>query len=546
MKSHATPAAWLLLVLSAVSAVAKADTAAYTPTLPAFHVTLVGHAALYGRGMNAALAVYDHYVYIGSRTDGSSICVAATGVPSHEGCMHPHPGILIVDAKDPSHPHVVGEIGRPEAGVVGMTTRELRVWPHQKLLMVMRFHCSPVLHACEKGTDERFPFDIAFFDLSAPLMPRFISRYLPTSKAGHPVKPHEMFLWIDPENGARALLYLSTPSIETDAGTPNVVVADISRVRQTKTVTEVAEGNWNGLYPGTHRPDYPYVAAKSQTCGPYDCNLYAHSMGVSVDGTRTYLAMEAGQFLVLNTERVAHDKTPGTVLSLNDDLISSPLQRPVWGQSPADPSAVPATCKHTCAAGHSAIKVPGRKLVLTTDEVYGTYSHPSSGCPWGWARLIDVADESHPKIVSEFQIEEDRQSFCDGYGKDARLEQFTSFSSHNPTVLPHLAVTTWHSGGLQIEDISDAAKPVRAGWFSPVPLDHVATEDPALGRGPSKVLFWSYPIIRDGLIYVVDVRNGLYILRYSGPRAEELRGVSFLEGNSNLGDAKRLERMAVH
>jgi uncharacterized repeat protein (TIGR01451 family) len=47
-------------------------------------------------------------------------------------------------------------------------------------------------------------------------------------------------------------------------------------------------------------------------------------------------------------------------------------------------------------------------------------------------------------------------------------------------------------------------------------------------------VMWSYPIIRDGLIYVVDIRNGLYILRYTGPGAEEVAAISFLEGNSNL------------
>jgi hypothetical protein len=51
---------------------------------------------------------------------------------------------------------------------------------------------------------------------------------------------------------------------------------------------------------------------------------------------------------------------------------------------------------------------------------------------------------------------------------------------------------------------------------------------------------WSYPIIRDGLIYVIDIRNGLYILRYTGPRAGDVASIRFLEGNSNLGDAVRL------
>jgi hypothetical protein len=64
--------------------------------------------------------------------------------------------------------------------------------------------------------------------------------------------------------------------------------------------------------------------------------------------------------------------------------------------------------------------------------------------------------------------------------------------------------------------------------------------DPALSRGPNKVVLWSYPVIHNGLIYVIDIRNGLYILRYTGPHADHVANIRFLEGNSNLGDALRL------
>ena len=510
------------------------------------HVELVGHEPLYNRGMNAAIALYDHYAYIGSRTDSSSTCVGATGLPSGADCPHPHAGILIVDINDPSKPSVVGEIGKPYAAKIGVTTRELRVWPSKKLLIVMDFRCSAVIHACAKGTDKDFPFDIAFFDLTDPVHPAYLSHYVPTSHAGVAVKPHEMFLWIDPRDADRALLFLSTPTTSADPALPNLIVADISHVRGGGAAREIGEGNWNQFFPGTHGPDYPFTAKNKETCGPYDCNLFVHSISVSVDGSRTYLSMEAGQFLILDSSSVAKEGPHAQVLSLNDDLLTRPQDRPVWDQTPVDPSAVPQNCKKACPNGHSAVKVPGRPLVLTTDEVYGTFTDPSAGCPWGWEHLIDVSDEAHPKIVGEYKIAQDAMSFCGSAGDDTRTQQFTSYSSHNPTVLRDLAIATWHSGGLQVSDISDASRPLQAGSFLPTPLEHVATEDPALGRGASKVIFWSYPIIRDGLIYLVDVRNGLYILRYTGPHADEVDDVKFLEGNSNLGDAARLESAGTH
>ncbi len=40
---------------------------------------------------------------------------------------------------------------------------------------------------------------------------------------------------------------------------------------------------------------------------------------------------------------------------------------------------------------------------------------------------------------------------------------------------------------------------------------------------------WSFPIIRNGLIYVVDIRNGLFVLRYQGPHPEAADQITFLE-----------------
>jgi hypothetical protein len=67
-------------------------------------------------------------------------------------------------------------------------------------------------------------------------------------------------------------------------------------------------------------------------------------------------------------------------------------------------------------------------------------------------------------------------------------------------------------------------------------------EDPRLSSDPDtgrheKVVMWSYPIIRDGLIYVIDLRNGLYVLKYRGDFQKEIDKITFLEGNSNQGYA---------
>jgi hypothetical protein len=123
-------------------------------------------------------------------------------------------------------------------------------------------------------------------------------------------------------------------------------------------------------------------------------------------------------------------------------------------------------------------------------------------------------------------------------------QERASYAAHNPTLTRNLAVVSWHSGGLQVIDIENPGRMEQAGWYSPTPLESVANEDPGLSMGTNKVVMWSFPIIKDGLIYVVDLRNGLYILEYTGPRAHEISGLSFLEGNSNLGDAVSIAKSA--
>src|SRR5260221_6513470 len=109
----------------------------------ASNFTLVGHDPLFNRGMNAALALYGHFVYVGNRTDGSATCNGGG-----TGCPHPHPGVLIVDVSNPASPQDVGEIGQPLEGKVGITSRELRVWSQQQLLLGMNLRCSSAIHVC--------------------------------------------------------------------------------------------------------------------------------------------------------------------------------------------------------------------------------------------------------------------------------------------------------------------------------------------------------------------------------------------------------------
>lgn len=445
---------------------------------PAFE--LVGHDPLLYRGMNAALAVHGDYAYVGSRTDGT----------------HPNAGVMIVDISEPSKPSVVGQIGPPNEGNPGETSREMRIWPQKEILIVLNLasNCSFLIHACSP-TQLTQKDNYRFYDISGDnaRAPKLIAEYRPT------VNPHEFFLWVDPKNGQRALLFQSTPG---GSAQKQMLVSDISDIAEGK-VTEL--GTWATVIPDP------------------ETDNRLHSLSLSTDGRRGYIAYLGGGFFVVDTSDFVEGASEPQV-----ELLTPLPNRTHWG----DPGA------------HSAVKLPGRDFALVTDEVYGRLGGvlADHGCPWGWTRLVDVRNVKKPKVVSEYKLAQNDPEFCKSANNDAVRNNFASYSAHNPTLTRNLAFITWHSGGLQALDISKPTKPAQAGEFLPTPLPAVVTEDPALSSGRDKVVMWSYPIIKDGLVYVVDVRNGLYVLKYKGRRSSEVDKIQFLEGNSNLADALKLDK----
>jgi LVIVD repeat len=276
--------------------------------------------------------------------------------------------------------------------------------------------------------------------------------------------PHEFFLWQDP-GGARTLLFVSMFS----GGGGDLQVLDVTD-------------------PGAPRLAGTWASPVG----------LLHSISLSADGRRAFLSMWTGGLLVGDVSQFTTGQT-------NPQLT---LLTPVGARLPAP------------AGGnvHSAVQVPGRDLLVVTDERY------PPACPYGPARLVDVSNPAQPRAVSALAAPENDPTTC-------RSSPVGTYTSHNPTLTADLALISWYSSGLQVFDISDPANPQRLVEFRPQ-ASQPGQRDPQLGA--TLPLTWSYPIVRDGLIYVADIDEGLYVLRYGGPHQEQLDQLAFAEGNSNL------------
>jgi hypothetical protein len=469
--------ACLLAAIAALTLVVPA-TAAAQPTAGA--LKQVGHEPLMNRGMNAAIAIHGNYAYIGSRTDGG-----------HEGM--PHGGVMVVDISDPAKPALLGP---PLDAKPGESSRELRVWKSQEILIVLNTNCGvgDLLHHCTQPSISNF----RFYDISGAnaRTPRQIYQLNADT--------HEFFLWQDPMNPDRALIFAgnaaSTCAIRGGSPSCPFAVWDISPLLEGKDPIT--------LFRGLH--GYSSGAL--------------HSLSISNDGTRAYFALLTGGFGVVDVSDFAAGRP-----SPQPRPITVDEGRPAW----PGPGA------------HSAIKFWNRNWAWVSDEVYGTATGPGHGCPWGWARIINIDDPQRPTVRADYRLAENHESTCADWNPP-----HTSYSAHNPTLTPKIAFSTWHSGGFQAVSIQRPTHPFQLAEFFPDPLDEVMLEDPRLSSDPDtgrneKVVMWSYPIIKDGLIYVVDLRNGLYVLKYTGAFEKEIDKITFLEGNSNQGFALCYEPVGI-
>jgi LVIVD repeat len=247
----------------------------------------IGHEPLLGRGMNAAIAVHGDYAYIGSRTDGG-----------HPGDADG--GIMVVDISDPSDPEL---LGMPFDAKAGESTRELRVWQSQDVLMVLNTNCGvgPTLHHCTQPSIS----NLRFYDISGrnATDPELLYQF--------DVDTHEFFLWEDPRDPERALIFAgnasSTCAIRGGAPSCPFSVWDISTVVDKQPPITL----YSGLYPYSRYPAAPEPVQKP-TGG-------LHSLTVSNDGRRAYYALLMGGFAIVDTTQFArarparsHGRSPTT------------------------------------------------------------------------------------------------------------------------------------------------------------------------------------------------------------------------------------------
>ena len=395
---------------------------------------------------------------------------------------------------------------------------------------------------------------------------------------------HEFFLWHDPVNPNRILAFVSmfnggglpdpnAPGLRipdaivlavTDEDTgellprPQFVAGFSLRDVGGPPINEVPDAT--GLFADGRFADFSDLENRSGRPGNFQArqNNMLHSLSVSNDGERVYVAGGNAGFYVLDSSGVARNRDADLAAGTADCRNRSTV---AWEAGVLDVSRlreIPGDCLHPVISDdpglaaylasdapdgakaarylvlltrsrldvhppfsslptgiHSAVFIPDRPARVRDNTAgrpaYVWLTDENSGCPLMHARIASIESETTPVLVGAFAIPDNRIDDCLSQANtepSGEPRRNVPQQNHNPTVFPNLVFNSWYGHGLRAIDISNP--------YTPREVGHALT----LPHGVTR----SYPVFKDGLIYWTDSDTGLHVARYTGPRSGELPG----------------------
>jgi hypothetical protein len=480
------------------------------------------------RSMNGGIAAAGDCVYVGSNIG-----------------MQPD---LVIDMADPTNPTLVGPVPGWIQGR-GNGIESLETVPDLNMLAVS-VRVSMSQNGIALGYDppgEDANVGMLVYDISDCRNPQLVGRW--TVPGGNEAHLHYMDLWRDPKQPNRVLA-----NVTFDSGTPDdgidIRIVDLTGCPTSCSPTQVAEWGLRAQMEIPPNLEIPYDG------GTFRPSTQTHDSTWSLDGTRMYLGQTHFGFMTLDTSALATNtpcdgtspRSPdgrGHCMSLLNPNLDYRL--PPFGNQ--------------VATVHGVVKIPGRPYV--------SLQHEGHSCPYGGIDFAYVGTQEgfaaggpgtglfrgdlFPRLVGTFGIPENNVDRCPKPGETPPATSSpdklgadllrTTKTVHNVLAFPHIEFATWYSGGLRAIDTTDINSPYEAGYFFNKPAPAVvwcqeqttvikSCDDPVIGPDgrptndpqllPPDVMARSYPIAMNGYIVYSDETMGLYVLKYTGPHADEV------------------------
>jgi hypothetical protein len=454
---------------------------------------------------------------------------------------------LILDMKDMTKPTVVGELpgipGQSMAGeaIEGVADLNLLVNTAQNSKNQYGDYKFPVSKADSTigaivydATDCRKPTIVAKIDVQN-------------------VRTHYMSMWRDIKKQDRVLMSISYSSTEDGV---DIRVWDLTGCPKTCNPKVVGEWGLNAQL------GVPQSIVTKYEGGQRTDGTTTHDHTFSMDGTRIHMAQNQYGYFQIDSSALASGQPCNAKAARSPDakghcLTTFPNFKPI------------VSFGVETASVHGVVSIPGKPYVVL--------HHEGGNCPYAGLTFAYIGsrdeynqvDKTTGEILSpttsvcpyradlfprrngSFAITENDISRCPKpgdtppattgatgmLGRDSLLERK---DVHNSIAFPNLLFATWYGGGLRAVDISNPFSPFELGFFFNKPPVEVRWCDDRSGAcadaevdaegtpirqkntTPPGIIARSYPITMNGYVVYSDSNSGLFVLKYTGPHAEEI------------------------
>ena len=223
-----------------------------------------------------------------------------------------------------------------------------------------------------------------------------------------------------------------------------------------------------------------------------------HGMRLSADGNRLYIADLSRGLVILDVSEVQARKP---------DAKAKLISRLEWPEMSIPQVAIPVT-------------IGGNPYVIEIDEfaTNGETQVPQStnDAFVGAARIIDIADETKPRVVSNIRLEvnntEGRTKSAGDPGTSSILQGYTGHYCSVPrSAEPGIVACSFVASGLRIFDIRDPLNPKELAYFNKPTGTSLNPNDTPSSYAMAASAF----VPERGEIWYLDGNSGLRVLRFT-------------------------------
>jgi hypothetical protein len=223
-----------------------------------------------------------------------------------------------------------------------------------------------------------------------------------------------------------------------------------------------------------------------------------HGMSVSDDGNRGYFATGDGLVIADLSEVQARKPNPQV----------REISRLTWSNITIPQIAIPVTIK-------------GRSYVVEVDEysqAEGGGSVAGHGPRVGAARIIDISDETKPRVVSNIRLEvhqpENREAIAGDYGTQSPVQGYAGHYCNVPRrVEPGIFACSMILSGLRVFDIRDPERPKEIAYYMAPPSTISASGSPIIDERANWAMSQPAFAPERGEIWYSDGTSGFYALK---------------------------------